>query len=43
MERMFAGIIAASVLGVVLFYAVDVAERWLLPWHRPVHPEQAMG
>ena len=43
MERMFAGIFAASVLGVGLFYAVDLLERWLLPWHRIVDREKAIG
>jgi ABC-type nitrate/sulfonate/bicarbonate transport system permease component len=43
MERMFAGIFAASVLGVGLFYAVDLLERWLLPWHRTVNLEKAVG
>ena len=41
MDKMFAAIIAASVLGVALFYAVDLAERWLLPWHRTVNLQAA--
>ncbi len=43
MDRMFAGIFAASVLGVVLFYAVDLLERWLLPWHQKVEVRTAIG
>lgn len=42
MDRMFAGIFAASVLGVVLFYAVDLLERWLLPWHQKVDLQTAI-
>ena len=29
----FAAIFALSALGLVLFYAIDVAERAALPWH----------
>lgn len=43
MDKMFAAIFAASVLGVVVFYAVALVERWLLPWHRTVHLEKAIG
>ena len=43
MDRMFAAIFAASILGVALFYAVDLAERWLLPWHRTVTLDKAVG
>jgi NitT/TauT family transport system permease protein len=36
----FAAIVALSIMGTILFFAVDVAERLLLPWHashrRPV-------
>ncbi len=43
MDRMFAAIFAASILGVALFYAVDLAERWLLPWHRTVNLNKTVG
>jgi NitT/TauT family transport system permease protein len=32
-ELLFAGIIVLTVLGVLLFLAIDLLERWLLPWH----------
>ena len=32
-ELLFAGIIVLTVIGVVLFLALDLLERWLLPWH----------
>ena len=31
--RMFAAITILSLMGVILFYAVELVERWLLPWH----------
>ena len=31
--RMFAAIVLLAVLGTILFYAVDLGERTLLPWH----------
>ena len=31
--RVFAAILLLGVIGTMLFYAVDFAERWLLPWH----------
>jgi NitT/TauT family transport system permease protein len=31
--RMFAAITLLAIMGIVLFYAVDIAERRLLPWH----------
>jgi len=31
--RMFSAIVVLGVLGMILFYAVDVGERALLPWH----------
>ncbi len=40
MDRMFAAIFAASVLGVVLFYALALVERWLLPWRRAAELER---
>ena len=43
MDKMFAAIIAASVLGVALFYAVALTERWLLPWHRTMDLDKAIG
>jgi len=43
MDRMFAAILMASVLGVALFYAVALAERWLLPWHQTVDLDKAFG
>jgi ABC-type nitrate/sulfonate/bicarbonate transport system permease component len=43
MDRMFAGIFAASMLGVALFYAIALVERWLLPWHRTLDLEKAIG
>ena len=30
---MFAALTVLSVIGVLLFVAVDVVERWLMPWH----------
>ena len=30
---MFAGLVVLSVIGVILFVAVDVAERLMIPWH----------
>jgi NitT/TauT family transport system permease protein len=30
---LFAGLIVMSLLGVVLFVAIELAERVLLPWH----------
>ncbi len=34
-QRMFAGIIAMAVLGVILYELFDVAERRLTRWRRP--------
>jgi NitT/TauT family transport system permease protein len=31
--RMFVAIVFLGLLGTVLFYAVDLAERLLIPWH----------
>jgi len=31
--RVFAAIVLLGVLGTALFYAVDLLERWVLPWH----------
>jgi NitT/TauT family transport system permease protein len=31
--RVFAAILLLGVIGTALFYAVDFAERWFLPWH----------
>ena len=31
--RMFVAIVILGILGTVLFYAVDFAERLLIPWH----------
>jgi NitT/TauT family transport system permease protein len=30
---MFAALIALGLMGTVLFFLVDLAERWVLPWH----------
>lgn len=32
-ERVFAAIILLGVLGTILFYLVDMIERWVIPWH----------
>ena len=29
----FAILVVLSILGIVLFAAIDMLERWLLPWH----------
>ncbi len=31
--RVFAAIVLLGVLGTILFYIVDLIERWVLPWH----------
>jgi NitT/TauT family transport system permease protein len=31
--RAFAAIILLSVIGTIMFFAVELCERWLLPWH----------
>ena len=31
--RMFAAIMLLGILGTILFYAVELAERWTIPWH----------
>ncbi|MFJ2033127.1 ABC transporter permease [Streptosporangium sp. NPDC087985] len=30
---LFAGLLVMSLIGVVLFVLVEIAERWMLPWH----------
>jgi len=30
---MFAALTVLSVIGLLLFVAVDVVERWTIPWH----------
>ena len=30
---MFAALTVLSAIGVLLFVAVDVVERWTIPWH----------
>jgi NitT/TauT family transport system permease protein len=30
---MFAGLFALSVTGVILFVALEVLEKWVIPWH----------
>ena len=30
---MFAALTVLSAIGVVLFVAIDVVERWMIPWH----------
>jgi len=30
---MFAALVVLSTLGVLLFLAVELVERWLMPWH----------
>ena len=32
-ELLFAGILVLTAIGVALFLALDLLERWLLPWH----------
>jgi NitT/TauT family transport system permease protein len=31
--RMFSGLVILGLLGTVLFFIIDLAERWMLPWH----------
>jgi NitT/TauT family transport system permease protein len=31
--RMFVAICLLGILGTILFYAVELAERWVIPWH----------
>ena len=31
--RAFAAIVLLSVIGTIMFFAVELCERWLLPWH----------
>jgi NitT/TauT family transport system permease protein len=31
--RAFAAIILLSVIGTIMFFIVELCERWLLPWH----------
>lgn len=30
---MFAALVVLSLIGVLLFWAIELAERWMLPWH----------
>jgi NitT/TauT family transport system permease protein len=30
---MFAALVVLSTIGVLLFAAIDLAERWMVPWH----------
>jgi NitT/TauT family transport system permease protein len=30
---MFAGLVVLSMIGVILFVAIDVIERMMIPWH----------
>lgn len=34
----FASIILLSVMGIALYGLIDLAERWLMPWHLPADP-----
>ncbi len=31
--RIFAALLILSIIGTVLFFSIDLVERWLLPWH----------
>jgi NitT/TauT family transport system permease protein len=39
----FASIVLLSVMGIILYGLIELAERWLMPWHVPVDPMAAVG
>jgi NitT/TauT family transport system permease protein len=39
---MFAGLFVLSMMGVILFALVDLAEKLMIPWHQSRRPD-AMG
>ncbi len=41
--RMFSGVVAVSIIGLLLFYAVSRLEDWLLPWREKVEVRHTLG
>jgi NitT/TauT family transport system permease protein len=41
--RMFVGVVAISVIGLALFYAVSRLEEWVLPWREKVDVRRPVG
>jgi NitT/TauT family transport system permease protein len=39
----FASIVLLSLMGIVLYGAIELLERWLMPWHLPVDPMAPAG
>jgi len=39
MPRLWAALVISSLIGIVFFGLVTLAERWLIPWHSSMRNE----